>query len=85
MHCNGSCGALRFGRYLLSGDTRSIGRAFAWLDKALSNHGPGRTLIFGNPLFANIHADPRCLKHLEKIGKSPEQLAAIEFDVRLPE
>jgi TolB-like protein/lipoprotein NlpI len=60
-------------------------RAFTWLDKALSYHGPGRALIVGNPLFANIHADPRWLQFLEKIGKSPEQLAAIEFNVRLPE
>lgn len=36
-------------------------------------------------LFANIHDDPRWLPLLESIGESPEQLAAIEFEVRLPE
>jgi hypothetical protein len=36
-------------------------------------------------LFANIHDDPRWLPFLESIGKSPEQLAAIEFEVRLPQ
>ncbi len=35
-------------------------------------------------LFANIHSDPRWLAFLESIGKSPEQLAAIEFNVTLP-
>ena len=34
---------------------------------------------------ANIHDDPRWLPFLESIGKSPEQLAAIEFKVTLPE
>lgn len=37
------------------------------------------------PLFANIHDDPRWLSYLESIGKSPEQLPAIKFNVRLPE
>ena len=37
------------------------------------------------PMFANIHSDPRWLPFLESIGKSPEQLAAIEFEVTLPE
>jgi hypothetical protein len=36
-------------------------------------------------LFANIHDDPRWLPFLKSIGKSPEQLAAIEFEVRLPQ
>ena len=34
---------------------------------------------------ANIHDDPRWLPFLESIGRSPEQLAAIEFNVTLPE
>ncbi len=37
------------------------------------------------PLFANIQFDPRWLPFLESIGKFPEQLAAIEFKVTLPE
>jgi hypothetical protein len=35
--------------------------------------------------FTNIHDDPRWLPFLESIGKSPAQLAAIEFKVTLPE
>ena len=49
-----------------------------------TTHG-GLTDIAIEPLFANIHDDPRWLLFLESIGKSPEQLAAIEFEVTLPE
>ena len=38
-----------------------------------------------DPQFANIHSDPRWLPFLESIGMAPEQLAAIEFKVMLPE
>jgi len=40
--------------------------------------------IAQEPLFANLHDDPRWLPFLESIGKSPAQLAAIEFKVRVP-
>ena len=46
---------------------------------------PGLTGIATEPLLSNIHDDPRWLPFLESIGKSPEQLAAIEFKVTLPE
>ena len=35
-------------------------------------------------LFDKIHADPRWLAFLRKLGKAPEQLAKIEFKVTLP-
>jgi hypothetical protein len=60
-------------------------RAFEWLDKAVQYHDPGLSEIAVDVLFANIHSDPRWLPFLESIGKSPEQLAAIEFEVRLPQ
>ena len=59
-------------------------RAFEWLDKAAAYHDPGLATIVVNPLFANIHQDPRWLPFLRKLGKAPEQLAAIKFDVKLP-
>jgi len=59
-------------------------RAFEWLDKAVEQSDPGLGAIAVTKLFANIHDDPRWLPFLESIGKSPEQLAAIEFKVRLP-
>ncbi|MCH8203462.1 MAG: hypothetical protein IH996_10210 [Proteobacteria bacterium] len=60
-------------------------RAFEWLNKAVAYKNPGLVASAIFPLFANIHADPRWLPFLESIGKSPEQLAAIEFKVTLPE
>ena len=36
-------------------------------------------------LFDKIHADPRWLAFLRKLGKAPEQLAKIEFKVMLPQ
>ena len=41
--------------------------------------------IVAEPLFNNIHDDPRWLLFLERIGESPEQLAAIDLEVTLPE
>ena len=45
---------------------------------------PGLADIAIDPLFANLHNDPRWLPFLRKIGKAPEQLAAIKFDVKVP-
>jgi len=58
--------------------------AFEWLEKAVTYNDPGLTDITTDPLFVNIHSDPRWLPFLESIGKSPGQLAAIRFDVTLP-
>ena len=59
-------------------------RAFEWLDKAVEYRDTVSHSI-NQPLFSNIHDDPRWLPFLESIGQSPEQLAAIEFKVTLPE
>ena len=59
-------------------------QAFEWLDKAVVYNDPGLTDIAMEPMFANIHGDPRWLAFLDSIGRSPEQLAAIEFEVTLP-
>ena len=60
-------------------------RAFEWLDKAVANNDPGLGYIASESFFTNIQDDPRWLSFLESIGKSPEQSAAIEFEVTLPE
>ena len=60
-------------------------RAFEWLDKAVEYKDAGLSNILGERLFSDIHDDPRWLPFLESIGKSPEQLAAIEFKVTLPQ
>ena len=59
--------------------------AFAWLDKAVRYKDTGLMQITMQPEFINIHNDPRWLPFLESIGMSPEQLAAIELKVALPE
>jgi len=60
-------------------------RAFEWLEKAVEYNDGGLSYILDEPLFTNIHDDPRWLPFLESIDKSPEQLAAIKFEVTLPD
>lgn len=69
--------------YVLA-DRGEADRAFEWLDKAVANKDPGLAEIVTEPLFAKIHDDPRWLPFLRRIGKAPEQLAAIPFEVTLP-
>jgi TolB-like protein len=59
--------------------------AFEWLDKAVEYGDGGLGEIVTDNLFDKIHADPRWLAFLRKIGKAPEQLAKIEFKVTLPQ
>jgi hypothetical protein len=58
--------------------------AFEWLDKAVEYHDTGLVEIPVEPMFANIQNDPRYLPFLRKLGKAPEQLAVIKFDMALP-
>ncbi|TDI62402.1 MAG: tetratricopeptide repeat protein [Alphaproteobacteria bacterium] len=60
-------------------------RAFEWLSKAVAYNDAGLSETVTTPQFANLHNDPRWLPFLESIGMSHEQLAAIEFNVTLPE
>jgi len=62
-----------------------IDRAFEWLTKAVEYKDPGLSGIATDPVLTNLHDDPRWLPFRESIGKSPEQLAAIEFEVRIPQ
>ena len=59
-------------------------KAFEWLDKTVEYGDGGLADIVTENLFDKIHADPRWLAFLHKVGKSPEQLAKIEFKVTLP-
>ncbi len=59
-------------------------KAFEWLDKAVEYADPGLCEITTEKLFDKTHADPRWLAFLRRIGKAPEQLAKIEFNVALP-
>ena len=60
-------------------------RAFEWLAKAVDYRDSGLRRITVERAFTRIHDDPRWSPFLESIGRSPEQLAAIKFEVTLPE
>ena len=60
-------------------------RAFEWLDKAVLYNVAGLTSVAMQPWFNSTRDDPRWLSFLERIDQSPAQLAAIEFNVRLPD
>ena len=60
-------------------------RAFEWLEKAVTYGDPGLAEITWEPLFSNIHADPRWLPFLARQGKTPTQLEEIEFELTLPQ
>jgi hypothetical protein len=61
-----------------------IDRSFEWLEKAMECHDPGLIEIATQPEFSNLHTDPRWSAFLTRMGRSPEQLAAIDFEVALP-
>jgi TolB-like protein len=60
-------------------------RAFEWLERAAAMDISEATYNLHDPMFANLHDDPRWLPFLEDVGMAPSQLAAIEFNVTLPE
>ena len=62
-----------------------VDRAFEWLEKSAQYNDPGLPEIVTDPLFTNIHSDSRWLPFLDRIGKSPQHLDAIEFEVTLSE
>ena len=57
-------------------------RAFEWLGRSAREED--RAFKPMDPLLRSMVDDPRWLPLLESIGKSPEQLNAIEFEVTLP-
>lgn len=61
-----------------------VEEAFQWLDRAIECRDPGLSEIPTQPEFINLHSDPRWSEILNRIGSSPERLAAIEFEVTLP-
>lgn len=64
---------------------READRAYAWLDKAVAYNDPGLDEIATEPLFANIRVDRRWIPFLRSINMSPEQLAAVDFRVTVPQ
>jgi hypothetical protein len=61
-----------------------VDRAFEWLDRAIGYRDSGLSDTAVTWAFTNLHQDPRWPPFLRKIGRAPEQVAAIKFDVKLP-
>ncbi len=59
-------------------------RCFEWLEKAIEFRDPGLSLTAVQWTFTKVHQDPRWLPFLRKIGRAPEQLDAVRFDVKVP-
>jgi adenylate cyclase len=59
--------------------------AFRWIALGIENDDWRVADLHSSILFNNLHDDPRWQAVLEKQGQSPAQLAAIEFEVVLPE
>ncbi|HRO62328.1 tetratricopeptide repeat protein [Thermomonas sp.] len=63
----------------------NVDSAFTWLDKAVEYKDAGLSGIATDPFLARLRSDPRWMPFLRTLGKAPEQLAAIPFDVELPD
>lgn len=58
--------------------------AFKWIALGIENDSWRIVELNTSILLSNLYDDPRWITLLEKLGKSPMQLAAIEFEVSLP-
>ncbi len=59
--------------------------AFAWLERARENKETALSNVASHYTFRTLHDDPRWQPFLATMGQSDAQLAAIEFNVSLPE
>ena len=57
-------------------------KAFQSLDRMQTNGGLAYIAV--DPAFNKLHHDPRWLPLLRKVGKAPDQLAAIQFKLAVP-
>lgn len=60
-------------------------RAFEWLERAVAYNDPGLSLIAVEPQFAGLRSDTRWPAFLQQLGKAPEQLKTIRFDIDPPD
>ncbi|TFG65297.1 MAG: tetratricopeptide repeat protein [Gemmatimonadales bacterium] len=68
--------------YAWTGDADA---AFEWLGRAIAQNEDGLTQQCLQPHYASLRKDPRWASFREHSGTSEAQLAAIKFEVRLPE
>ena len=68
--------------YAWTGDADAT---FEWLGRAVQQNEDGLNTQFLRPFFVPVQDDPRWQKFREQTGTSEAQLAAIEFDVTIPQ
>jgi len=68
--------------YAMRGETD---KAFEWLDKAIEYKDGGLSYVLLHPYLQSLHDDPRWMVLLERLGRTPEQIAALNFHLDLPE
>jgi TolB-like protein/Tfp pilus assembly protein PilF len=59
--------------------------AFEVLNRADRQHDIDLGALAVHPAFAVLHKDPRWLPLLRRLGMAPEQLAAVEFNIKVPQ
>lgn len=59
-------------------------RAFEWLERAVNVRDSGLANVSTTVWLSNLHDDSRWLPFLREVGRAPEQLAAIEFELKVP-
>ena len=62
-----------------------LNEAFKWLDIVAEKEDAAWITDYLSPFYRNLQTDPRWNIFLEKLGRSPEQLPMIEFEVNLPD
>ena len=68
--------------YAMRGETD---KAFEWLDKAIEYKDGGLGYVLLHPYLQSLHSDPRWMVLLERLGRTPVQIAALNFNLDLPE
>jgi tetratricopeptide (TPR) repeat protein len=58
--------------------------AFEWIERGIENDNWGVSVLHTSILFSSLYDDPRWIALLERLNLSPRQLAAIDFEVSLP-
>jgi hypothetical protein len=64
--------------------TENSDEAFRYLRLAAEQDGGIQDNLAMDPRFTRLHDDPRWLPFLREFGRTPEQLAEIRFNPRLP-
>jgi TolB-like protein/Flp pilus assembly protein TadD len=60
-------------------------RAFEWLEKAIAYRDPYISFTAIDPTLIELRKDARWFPLLRRLGQAPDQLAAIKFDVTIPD